>query len=509
MKVLLVILLVSLMVVSGQRIYPAGVNFMMRDILIDKFRDIIIPDIMEKFKVIKPDDIEHKHSLYEIRIYNMEADIVPLRGDQVQIITSDADNSLYAKVVDFEMEFHADAYGRALFIHAHGDARIHVKIDEFSFKVEPKIKADGDLNKLDYWVDSIKVDIHSGDIHLEHLSIGFLPSWLLTPIGNLILNSCAAAYHAFEGMIDKEIVVILDSHRADIPDNIDLSPTGYPLTMSLSFPNVPHLFNDRVEVPFDGTIFLTSEGYHPQDDPAPPMPSFNPDDQNNIQVFVNQHVLKTTLAAAKKAGLTFEVNSDTLKPLGLADDLMKVEYLSMLFPRLACHYDSGSAMRILVGVDPDLNSEVDFSQDKVHGEFSPFLRFMVGDEVAFTIGIRAVFDATVHFQAQAKQAFVTANLDNIDLAEFKFTPAKMEETDLWDIVTKFKPTVIPIVMDTANKILNPGLSIPVFVLIKDIFEVDLEDILIQMKDKYLEASFTLDIHQRLELVKQLLKLYSA
>ena len=35
-------------------------------------------------------------------------------------------------------------YGRALFIHAHGHARIHVKISEFSFKVEPRLKADGD-----------------------------------------------------------------------------------------------------------------------------------------------------------------------------------------------------------------------------------------------------------------------------------------------------------------------------------------------------------------------------
>ena len=117
---------------------------MMRNILIDKFRNIIVPDIMQKFHTIQPGDISHSHSLYEIRIYNMRAELQPLRGDQIQIVTSDADNSLYVKVVGFDMKFNADAYGRALFIHAHGDARIHVHISEFSFKIEPRIKADGD-----------------------------------------------------------------------------------------------------------------------------------------------------------------------------------------------------------------------------------------------------------------------------------------------------------------------------------------------------------------------------
>ena len=82
-------------------------------------------------------------------------------------------------------------------------------------------------------------------------------------------------------MIDKMIVEILDKHRADIPDEINVQPfIKYPLTMSLSFPNVPHLFSDRVEMPFDGTIYLTSEGYHPFADPAPPMPSFNAGNPN-------------------------------------------------------------------------------------------------------------------------------------------------------------------------------------------------------------------------------------
>ena len=55
------------------------------------------------------------------------------------------------------------------------------------------------------------------------------------------------------------------------------------------------------------------------------------------------------------------------------------------------------------------------------------------------------------------------------------------------------------------KILNPGFTIPIFVIVKDIFEVDVDDILMQMKDKYMEVSFTLDIHNKKKLIEKLLK----
>jgi hypothetical protein len=477
---------------------------MMKNIIIDKFREIIIPDIMEEFKVIKPADIDHKHSSYEIRIYDMEADITPLRADQVQIIMNDEDNTLFARVTDFEMHFQAKAYGRALFIHAHGDARIRAKVDDFTFKIEPKLRQDGEFNDLDYQIDEVKVDVSTGDIHLEHLSIGILPSWLLAPIGNLILDSCTAAYELFETQIDDLVVKILNSHREDFPNHIDIP--GYPLSMSLSFPDVPRLFPDRVELPLDGTIFLTEEGYHPTEDEAPPMPSFNADNANNIQVFFNQHVMKTTFDSLKRSGLTYQINSETLAPLGLADDLMKVEYMSMLFPRMACHYESSTPVSIQLGLDQNLVTEVSFAPNKVHGEFSPSLQFHVGDDVAFSFSVRAIFEATVSFEIVDKETKVLANLDQLDLADFTFVPGTVEDSDLGEILSIFREQAIPVIINAANGILADGVMIPVFPLIKDVFEIDLEDIELDIKDNYVEASFTLDIHERIRLIQKLLKM---
>ena len=79
---------------------------------------------------------------------------------------------------------------------------------------------------------------------------------------------------------------------------------------------------------------------------------------------------------------------------------------------------------------------------------------------------------------------------------------------LFDIIKLFKPTVIPIFKDAANKILNPGFIIPVYTAIKSIFEVDVDEILMIMKDKYMEISFTLDIHMREMVIQKLLQLFS-
>ena len=58
---------------------------MMRNILIDKFRNVIVPDIMEIFHTIKLDDIGVKEKHYEVNIYNIRGELQPLRGDQIQV----------------------------------------------------------------------------------------------------------------------------------------------------------------------------------------------------------------------------------------------------------------------------------------------------------------------------------------------------------------------------------------------------------------------------------------
>ena len=503
MKVVLFLLL-CLAISSCQKTYPPGLNFMMKNIIFDKIREIVIPDIMEQFKTIKPPDIDHKSGLYEIKIYDMVANIVPLTAGQITIDFLESNNTMTVKVVDFETNFDCKSYGRALFIHAHGSAGIHVKVDEFSFNVQPKLKADGDLNDLDYDFGFIRIDLHSGDIKMTHLSIGILPSWLLTPLANIIIESFTGVYHAFENLIDDLILEVLNKHRASIPDSIVIP--GEPLSFSLSFPDLMQLKSDRVEVPFDGTIFVTSSGYHPQSDPAPAMPSYDAANPNNVQVFVNQHMLKTWFQAVKDANMKYEINSDTLKPLNLTQNIMTTEYFDMIFPYMSCPYDDpNSDVTINLTVDKKLNTAITFGEKSVRGEFSPSLEFYVNGKLGIIIAMRAIFEATVDFKMQDKETFMTGNVTALDLADFKFTAGTVKDTDLGDIISNLKPFVIPTVTSAINGIVNKGFTIPVIPLVKDVFEIDLEDIEMVMHENYLEASFTLDIHQRLALIEKLLK----
>ena len=505
MKLLLVLLL-TVCLISTQKVYPPGINFMMKNGIIDKFREIILPDIMEEFKTIKPADVDFKHSHYELKIYNMEADIVPLTPDQVAITMDEATNTLYCKVTGFQMEFHARAYARVLFIHAHGDAVIKTKIDDFSFKIEPLLKADGDVNDLDYKIDEVKVDLSHGDIHVSHLSIGIIPSWILAPITNLIIDSMTGVYDLFEKKIDAAIVNILNKHRAKIPESIPI--LTYPISASLSFPNVPKLSQDMIKVPFDGSIFLTSEGYHPAADPASTIPDYNPDNPNNVQVFISQHVLHTAFITFMKSKLTTAITKDTLAPLSLPDNIMKSEYISILFPKLRSHYDKDVPVVANIGIDDKLLTDVAFSPNKINGKISPVITLHAGADVALTVSITALFSATINFAVKDKETIMTGSLDSLDLANFTFVAGTVPDSDLGDIISKFKGTIIPSLITSVDKILAAGINIPVFPLIKQAFEIDLEDIEMVLKDKYMEASFTLDIHQREKLIENFLKAYS-
>mmetsp|Transcript_5637 Transcript_5637/g.6370 ORF Transcript_5637/g.6370 Transcript_5637/m.6370 type:complete len:507 (-) Transcript_5637:34-1554(-) len=503
MKLFLLVLLLSVWLGSAQKAYPPGINVMVKNGIIDKIREIIVPDIMEEFKVIKPDDIDFKHSHYEVKLYDMQADIQPLNPDNVEIVMDETDNSLYVKVTDFETKFISKAYARVLFVHAHGDARIHTKIDDFSFKVEPKIKADGDLNDLDYIIDSVIVDVSRGDIHIEHLSIGIIPSWILAPLTNLIIDSVTSVYDLFEKRIDELVVKILNKHRATIPSFIQIP--GYPISASLSFPNVPKLAHDMIKIPFDGSIYLASEEYHPGDDPSSEMPDYNPDNPNNIQIFVNEHVLKTTFQTFMKSGLSMTINQDTLTPLALPDNIMKAEYISMLFPKLRSHYEKDTPIIMNVGVDQTLATEMTFAPNQLNGKFSPTITFHAGDDVAMTVSITTVFQATVNFEVKEKETFMTGSIDSLDLQDFTFVQGTVEDSDLGDILEHFKELITTTVINLGNGFLKDGINVPVLPLIKEAFEIDLEDIEMDLKDKYLEASFTLDIHQRQKLIQKLLK----
>uniref|UniRef100_A0A7S3J2A4 Uncharacterized protein n=1 Tax=Euplotes harpa TaxID=151035 RepID=A0A7S3J2A4_9SPIT len=476
----------------------------MRDILITKFREIIVPQIMNEFRTIRPEDMRTKHWYAEFALYDMRADIVPLTPEQLTINTIHDRNSLYVKVSGFQMTFQASAYARILFFGMHGHGEISMKVETFEFEVQPQLREDGKYNALTYSVPTLNIHVNAGDINIHHLTIGFLPSWLLDPIANLVIHNCQSAINAFTNELVTMIKKILDEHKNDIPDQVELPNTQ--LSASLSFPNVPTLYDDRVEIPFDGTIFFTKDGYDPTQDHANPMPSFDASDPNNIQFFINQHVLKTDIATAKKMNLRFEITKDLIEPFHLPDDVFTVKYFGLLFPYLSCHYDSNVPIKISLGVDRDLETGVTFTQGGMAGKFSPNLQIFAGNDLAFTLRMTAGFTAAIDFKVNDKTSFAHGALNTVTLDSVIFEKGTVEDSDLPDLVKHFEEIVYGAIKSTSNIILDYGVTIPVIPLFNGIFKIDLEMIYMKFMNEYLQVSFTLDIHQKIKMWKALQKL---
>jgi len=501
--VLLILALLSISACSAQQVYSPAMNVAVKDLLIFKIRDIVIPEIMEEFKQIAIPDQGATHEHYELRVYGMEADITPLTKDQIDIVTDEPTNTLSVTINNFQMSFQGKAYARALFIHFHGEAELSALIRSISFTIAPKLKADGDLNRLDYDVQNVVFDVKAGDIKFTKLTIGDLPSWLLTSITNLFVESTTFIYHEFEKTFDSLVVKALDHWRVTIPDAIQIPSTQF--SLSVSFPDVPHMKADRIELPFDGTVFSTAEGYNPSTRELEAIPTFNPDDENNIQVFLHQYLINTAINAIKTSGTELVINEEMLEKYHLPTHILLVKWFSHLFPKLLCAYAPETELTIKLGVDPTLNSALEFSEGKIHGEFSPRLSFFAGEELAFTWSFRGILDADMTFTVADKISTVTGVLNTLDIEDVTFAAGSVPDSDLADIIGKFKLVAENLALSTVNKMLETGVTIPIIPAIQEAFEIDIDAIKLNLGDKHASASLNVDVEQFMQILSHLRK----
>lgn len=463
---------------------------MIKDWIIFKIKDIVVPDIMEEFKQIKLPDTGYNETHYELMAYDMETDIVPLEGKNIDVITDEAQNTLTVTVHGATVSFHGNAMARFYFLHAHGECTISATIDTISFTVAPKLRVDGAKNAIDY--DLKDFDFKAGEIKFTKLTIGFIPESILEFLANNIIKACTFIFNELSGILDTIIVKVVDKYKYAVPDTIEIPGTKF--SASLSFPNVPGLKADRIELPIDGTIFITSEGYDPKKDDKSLIPAYNRDDNNNLQVHLHEYVINTALVALQKEGTTLLVNSELLKPLNLPVDILTTTYIGHLFPGTICAFGKDQPMTFTVGIKQHDDTSIHFSNGKVHGELIPILNFFVGTEAAFSFDIKLTFDIDVTFTVRDKEAVVTGKVNTLSLTNPNFTPSKVTKSDLPDIINKFEPIAATAATNAINNILAVGVPIPIVNLFKQIFAVDLESVFVKMSDQYMEASFTVDIH---------------
>lgn len=172
---------------------------------------------------------------------------------------------------------------------------------------------------------------------------------------------------------------------------------------------------------------------------------------------------------------------------------MSVKWIAHLFPKILCYYDKEAEVAIEFSVSPNLDTSLHFNDGKLTGNFSPMLKFTVAGDHAFSFTFRIAVDIDLQFSAADKTSIVKGTLNGIDMAETTFIPVKVPSSDLADIVNKFKPMALPMVVSNVNNILAAGVTIPVLQVFKQAFEVDVDTVIISLKPQVVQASVAVDI----------------
>ena len=219
----------------------------------------------------------------------------------------------------------------------------------------------------------------------------------------------------------------------------------------------------------------------------------DPDEKNNFQVYLHETLINKGIAAVRKAGYSYKIDSAFISQFKLPINPLAVKWIAHVFPKLLCSFDKDAEAVIELSVSPNLDSSLHFNEGKLTGNFSPMLKFIVGGEHAFSFTFRIAVDVNLQFTPNDKTSIIKGTLNGFDMADVTFVAAKVPSSDLADIINKFKPMALPKVIETANGILAAGVTIPVLQVFKQAFEVDVDTVILYLKPQYVEAAVTVDI----------------
>ena len=325
---------------------------MSREILVQQIKNVIVPKIMEEFKTLHIPDIKMNHLLYSLEITEIVTNVVPLQKDQIGVAMLGAKNALNIKVENFHMKLNGKSYAWAGLLWAHGSAIIDVKVEDLNFTLQPRLKKDGPYNTLDYHVGDLMIYIRPGDIKIERITFGLFPPFIVKLFTQTIVDIILATFGILGGLYEAIIQIILNVVRIGFPNHFEVPYT--PFSVSLSLPQTPILSEEKAVLSFDGTVYLTSEGYNPWENTITPIPNYNSQNPNNVQIYYHEYVLNTFVESLGKSEITVPIVKAFVEALGLEEAF---SYLPFAANLTAFDY----------GIYSGLKSEFKFKTDELYG----------------------------------------------------------------------------------------------------------------------------------------------
>ena len=115
-----------------------------------------------------------------------------------------------------------------------------------------------------------------------------------------------------------------------------------PFAVSMGFANRPKIYGDHIEVPLDGTVFVSSKGDKRKfERVASEMPGIDTLDPNTMQVFVNEYAIVSALYSLQVAKKTLVLSNSLLQTR-----VFTVGAFRYFVPEMLEHYDSRQAVEL-------------------------------------------------------------------------------------------------------------------------------------------------------------------
>lgn len=238
----------------------------------------------------------------DVTIKDITLDLTNGDANNLKVSFDETNNALYIEVDATQVRVHLNWKYDASLLQVSGDATVDGPVSSLTLNLGFTTKPEAS-----YFIPQVNVNSFNAQLNKDAFNLqfhcdgcpGFVEQLVESLIKDTLLDTVSQAINQqVPSQLNTVGNQILDQsfpRSVSMYNNLDVATamTG-PLTIK----------SDHIEVPLDSTVFLKEDGYNRQGD-APVIPSYNPNDPGEIQLFLSSYLLDTLSASLNKGVQTF------------------------------------------------------------------------------------------------------------------------------------------------------------------------------------------------------------
>lgn len=270
--------------------------------LIEKIRDKYFTTIFSQFGHQTVPDMQTG----DLKVSGITVDLTNGASGNLKIGFDQANNALDIEVDNTQVRVHVNWQYKKSIVSVSGDATITGPVSPLTLNLGFTTKAEGSYFIPQVAVNAFNANFNKGsfnlDFHCSHCP-GEVEKWISDALKDQLIDSVSSA-------INSQVPSQLNSVGNQVLDK------SYPRSMTI-FNNIDIatalsstilVQSDHLELPLDSTVFLHEEGYNRPGD-APEIPTYNPSDPGEVQMFMSSYLLSTLTTALNKGAQSYKMTA--------------------------------------------------------------------------------------------------------------------------------------------------------------------------------------------------------